>query len=197
MNVCDSDDLLLRSSYANGKLCKVSRPNFTGIFQSSCMKTVCDWSTTVWGSCLANDNRSQLSPPKKNKVIESSYCTQLIHLVEPRRVRHRQEELSKRLLQMARHGSAAYVVSFVSLQALVVFWIALGYVFTRSCKLNEPSAMLMRKKREIEGETGMQMHRCPWCWGGSKRDVSVFTHISLSNEPQLTGESNLRAAYTE
>lgn len=37
--------------------------------------------------------------------------------------------------------SGSVVSFFLSLQALVVFGIALGYVFTRSCKLNEPSIM--------------------------------------------------------
>lgn len=33
--------------------------------------------------------------------------------------------------------------------------------------------------------------------GREEKEMSAFSHISLSNEPQLTGESNLSTAYTK
>lgn len=33
--------------------------------------------------------------------------------------------------------------------------------------------------------------------GREEKEMSAFSHISLSNEPQLTGESNLGTAYTK
>lgn len=36
----------------------------------------------------------------------------------------------------------------------------------------------------------MLMQWCPWCWE-QEEESSAFSHISLSNEPQRAGESNL------
>lgn len=33
--------------------------------------------------------------------------------------------------------------------------------------------------------------------GREEKEMSAFSHISLSNEPQLTGESNLTTPYTK
>lgn len=55
----------------------------------------------------------------------------------------------------------------------------------------------MRKK--VQTEKGRQGCKCSGAPGVSQeeKEMSAFSHISLSNEPQLTGESNLPSAYSK
>lgn len=77
----------------------------------------------------------------------------------------------------------------------MVFGITLGYVFTQSHKLNEPSIMQMRKKERLSERQGCKCCGALGVW--REKEMSAFSHISLSNEPQLTGESNLHTEYNK